>query len=410
MKQKATAFALVLALLLSLPLSAAAADSNVIHPAPAVSVTVTGEEAEGRTMPLYLFISFSIPQSVQDLAMDDAYRVGYVIEYRIADGPWQLHNEDWEKRVDLTYSNSPTSVFFSLDIKGVQHETIGLTSTDFYREKELSAEHEKRLGELAAADDFDGFSVYLNTIDPFGFYKNWVYTFRVRFYSFLKVMGGSDYAVMQLSPYSGEVRVNGLGTFTAGGTSSNPDAFWTNASPWAADELKQAYKNNLIPASLIGVDLTQPVTRAEFAQVVMAVYGAIAENPQAYDYDSAPSPFSDVVLGETQGELEIISATRLGIVYGVGDGKFAPDLQLTRQELATMLFRCIQVSLPEERLSATPPSHFNDSEQIAAWAVDAVSYLSSKDIIRGSAGAFMPLHSCSREAALLLANRICHSY
>ncbi len=407
--KKVAAIVFILIILLTNTTFAA---GNIIHPAPAVSVTVSGEEAEsgGKVMPLHAIVSFSVPQSVQKLAEDSAYRVGYVIEYRIADGPWQLHNEDWENRVDLTYSNGPTSSFFSLDIKGLKQVTAGLNFTDFYREKELSAEHETRLGKFAAAEDFDGFEAYMNSIDPFGFYKGWDYTFRVRFYSFLKVMGGSDYPIMQLSPYSGEVCVNGLGTFTASGTTGNSGGFWTNASAWAADELKQAHKNNLFPFRFAGSDLTQPITREEFAQVVMAAYSAIAEAPQVNNYDGSPSPFSDVMLGETQGWEEIIAATKLGIVNGVGDGKFAPDRQLTRQELSTMFFRCIKLALPKEHLSTSNQPQFNDSKSIAPWAADAVSYLSSKDIIKGSNGAFMPLNPCTREAAILLANRIFNTY
>ena len=82
----------------------------------------------------------------------------------------------------------------------------------------------------------------------------------------------------------------------------------------------------------------------------------------------------------------------------LGDGAyFRPDSSITREELAVMAARCVQIS-------ATGMMDFTDRESVSDWAKDAVDALASAGIINGfEDGTFRPDGISTRaEAAVIL--------
>ena len=94
--------------------------------------------------------------------------------------------------------------------------------------------------------------------------------------------------------------------------------------------------------------------------------------------------FSDVPDGQwyTKGTLW---CAQMGIVGGIGDGLFAPDRDVDRQQLAVMLYRyAVQMGYnadEREDLSA-----FSDGSTVASWAQEAVSWAVRAGIINGGDG------------------------
>ena len=88
--------------------------------------------------------------------------------------------------------------------------------------------------------------------------------------------------------------------------------------------------------------------------------------------------FSDVAAGQWYTNAVIWAASE-GIVQGVGDGRFAPQQNISREEMAVMLFRYADAS----PLEGTP--NFTDLAQISPWALAAMQWANESEFIRGLA-------------------------
>ena len=192
------------------------------------------------------------------------------------------------------------------------------------------------------------------------------------------------------------------------------------ASDWAQTELSKAESLSLIPDSLKNADLTQHITRAEFAAVSVKAFEAITGTPCAANGEN---PFSD-----TQ-DSAVLAAYNLGIVNGVSATEFAPDSLLTREQAATMLSRVVVKQVPvedidiaeEELLKPDDPALFADDAFISDWARNSVYFLAQYGIISGVGdNKFAPRNTTpeeeasgyantTREQALLLAVRLTES-
>lgn len=188
---------------------------------------------------------------------------------------------------------------------------------------------------------------------------------------------------------------------------------WQKASDWALPELEKAEDLNLIPEILKNSDLTQKVTREEFAEISVKLYESLSQKTAD---EVADNPFSD-----TQNP-EILKAYALGITNGTTENTFSPASFLTREQASTMLSRAYQASFALEKLpDFEKPKAFSDDDLISSWAKDSVYFMAAKGVISGvSATHFAPkpatdeeaargYGSATREQSLILAVRICEN-
>ena len=113
------------------------------------------------------------------------------------------------------------------------------------------------------------------------------------------------------------------------------------------------------------------LTRAEFATMLYRVsYAPVV---------TGESTYSDVKTGDWYYDA-VVWATEAGVVNGMGDGTFAPNDNITRQEMATMLYRLAKAEKVEEDKLAS----FPDAESVADWAKDAMNWAVSTEIVNGS--------------------------
>ena len=100
----------------------------------------------------------------------------------------------------------------------------------------------------------------------------------------------------------------------------------------------------------------------------------------------------------------IIWGAYSGIVKGMGEGIFAPMDNVTREQLATMLFRYADEYAKVDAIETGDTSKFTDHADISDWAADAMSWAVGAGILTGSdTGALSPGGSASRaEAAAML--------
>ncbi|MCL2708144.1 MAG: S-layer homology domain-containing protein [Defluviitaleaceae bacterium] len=113
--------------------------------------------------------------------------------------------------------------------------------------------------------------------------------------------------------------------------------------------------------------------------MIVTVLHALAGNPTADGIT-----FSDVG-GDSIYAESVAWAASVGLIFGYGDGRFGPDDEITRQDLAVLLGRFadfIGIELPELRGA---PS-FQDDADSANYAKDAIERFFRAGIINGKAG------------------------
>jgi uncharacterized repeat protein (TIGR02543 family) len=139
------------------------------------------------------------------------------------------------------------------------------------------------------------------------------------------------------------------------------------------------------------------LTRGQFIVMLMKAYDIAPDlNPQDNFADAGSAYYTSY----------LAAAKRLGISAGVGDNKFAPEKEITRQEMFTMLYNVLKAigQLPQND-SGKVLSEFSDAEQVDAWAKDALNLLVRAGIISGSDGKLSPLNTTTRsEMAQVLYN------
>ena len=117
-------------------------------------------------------------------------------------------------------------------------------------------------------------------------------------------------------------------------------------------------------------------TRAMIATVLWRMDGA----PDA----KSDSRFTDVASGQWYSAA-VAWANENGIVRGFGDGTFAPNAPVTREQFAAMLYRYAQYS-GRALESGSNLADFKDAGTISSWARNAMRWAVSSGILTGKPG------------------------
>lgn len=168
-----------------------------------------------------------------------------------------------------------------------------------------------------------------------------------------------------------------------------------NPSSWAAADVAEASSLGLIP-SWLQYNYRSPITREEFCDTLMQLIPAVTgKTPDQIrgELGVVGSEFDKYTFTDTS-KYSIRLAAALGIVTGVGNGKFAPKNTLTREQAATMMQRAANLMGTVE---ATKSPTFSDAARISSWAVDGVQFVTSCGIMNGTGTAFNPQGTYTRE-------------
>ena len=136
------------------------------------------------------------------------------------------------------------------------------------------------------------------------------------------------------------------------------------------------------------------------AQLSRAQLAQILYNQAETPATSGSSAFSDVERGAWYHSA-ICWAVEQGIVGGYGDGRFGPDDPITREQLAVMLWRGAGQPTPPNLLLTFP-----DADQASGYALDALRWAVEQGVLSGkNSGLLDPQGQATRaEAAQMLRN------
>lgn len=149
----------------------------------------------------------------------------------------------------------------------------------------------------------------------------------------------------------------------------------------AAREITNGTGNNMFSTNAT-------LTRGQFTVMLMRAYGIEPDEDTDNNFDDA---------GDTYYTEYLAAAKRLGISNGIGDNFFAPNDNITRQDVFTLLYRALTVlgELPETD-SSDFISDFSDTDEISDYAETAIETFVAAKIITGSDGMLMPQENSTR--------------
>ena len=185
-----------------------------------------------------------------------------------------------------------------------------------------------------------------------------------------------------------------------GGTT--PDDEWKNPfadihkNDWFYDSVKYVYENGLMK----GVSNTEfapknDITRAMFVTVLYR----IENEPQA-----AQAAFIDIESGSYY-EKAVAWASNNGIIFGISGNQFAPNDNITREQMAAIIYR--YAAFKGYDITTSGSTAYTDNSDISDYAKDAVIWAAEKSIMTGNTdGSFAPKANTTRAQAAAVFMRI----
>ena len=173
---------------------------------------------------------------------------------------------------------------------------------------------------------------------------------------------------------------------------------------WYEEGVRSVYEHGLMTgtsATTFSPDVT--TTRSMIATILWRLEGS-----PVVDYTLT---FDDVDLSSWYGEAVRWAASE-GIVTGYGNNKFGPDDPITREQMATMLYRYAQhkgydVSIGEN----TNLLSYTDFADLGEYAISAMQWACGAGIINGTSDRTLtPLGSATRAQVAVMLMRFCTEY
>ena len=143
---------------------------------------------------------------------------------------------------------------------------------------------------------------------------------------------------------------------------------------WFYDAVRYAYETGLMDG--VEDSLFAPNSETTRAQLVTILYRLAGEPEPGGD-----SGFSDVAAGTWYTDA-VAWAAENGIVNGVSETEFAPGKDITREQLATILFRYAEAKGYDVSARADL-SAYPDADQIQSYAAESVAWAVAEGLIQG---------------------------
>ena len=155
-----------------------------------------------------------------------------------------------------------------------------------------------------------------------------------------------------------------------------PSAQFTDFDPdaWYHQYVDYAVANGLMKG--MSPTTFEPGTATTRAMIVTMLWRLEGE-----PVVNATNPFDDVKDGVWYTDA-IIWAADNGIVEGYGNGKFGPTDDITREQLATIMYRYAKYK-GYDVSEAADLSKYTDADEISSWALDAIKWANAEGLVNG---------------------------
>lgn len=161
---------------------------------------------------------------------------------------------------------------------------------------------------------------------------------------------------------------------------------------WYKDAVSYALENGLMNGvARREFDPEGELTRAMFVTILYRAEGSP-------DMTGKTAAFTDVPAGQWYSDA-VVWATENRIVNGTSATTYEPDAPITREQIATILFRYSKAAKSDKTIASFP-----DAGTVSGYAYDAMCWAVSEGIINGSDGKLVPQDNATRVqiAAILM--------
>ncbi len=161
-------------------------------------------------------------------------------------------------------------------------------------------------------------------------------------------------------------------------------------SYWAYGYIMDLYNAGIINGETPTLFVPEnPITRAEFTKIAVMLFGITP---------GGASTFADVA--DTDWFAPYVAAGQAaGIVNGTSETTFSPDDNITREQIAAIVGRYLN-------LSSQAAVNYSDAASIEDYALPYVAALSEQGILTGSDGMFNPKDPATRAEAATIMSRV----
>ena len=171
---------------------------------------------------------------------------------------------------------------------------------------------------------------------------------------------------------------------------------------WFYDDVAYVYENGLMNG-------TSETTFSPYISTTRGMIVTILYRMEGKPAVLEACPFTDVKAGAYY-ERAIVWAAENGIVKGYGNGCFGPDDQITREQMAAILYRYaknrgLDVSVGEN----TNILSYDDALDISEYAVPAMQWACGAQIIHGADGRLTPGAKATRAQVAAILHRFCEN-
>lgn len=130
------------------------------------------------------------------------------------------------------------------------------------------------------------------------------------------------------------------------------------------------------------------LNRAQFVVMLMRSYGLDPDEEGADNFADAGNSYYTNYLA---------AAKRLGIAKGVGGNKFAPEAEISREAMFTLLYNALKVLDKLPRVDSVKSlSDFDDGAEVSDWAREALTEMVKNGAVAGINGRIRPAEGSNR--------------
>ncbi|WP_167357099.1 S-layer homology domain-containing protein [Paenibacillus pectinilyticus] len=173
------------------------------------------------------------------------------------------------------------------------------------------------------------------------------------------------------------------------------------AGHWAKSDIMMMVDKNIVEG--MDDDHFEPdtnVTRAQFATLLSKALN-LKET-------TVKNPFTDVATGSWY-ENAVKNAYAAGIIDGISNNEFAPEKNITREEMTAMLIRAKSqaTGTKVEDMTVNTSIHFNDEDAVSVWAQKVVNLAVGSGLMNGRTDQiFAPQEHANRAEAVVVLKRL----
>lgn len=172
------------------------------------------------------------------------------------------------------------------------------------------------------------------------------------------------------------------------------------SNDWYYEAVKYVYENNLMQGTDKGFEPNDNMTRAMLITVLWRL-----EDEPVVDYHMN---FDDVKSDDWNTEAVRWAASE-NIIFGIGNNLFGTNDEITREQLATILYRYAhKKSIAKEADINSSINHYKDSVKVSAYAFSAMEWAVDFGLIKGKTEATIcPSDSATRAETATILMRFC---